>query len=121
MRSGRAGRARRSSPPANPATPMSCWSRSTASCSSVAVPSTRVAALACSSHHHQGLDRVGAGMTVTGRSDDGLVEAIELVVEDPEHDGWMVGVQWHPEDTAEADPAQRGLFEGFTTVAKWRG
>jgi GrpB-like predicted nucleotidyltransferase (UPF0157 family) len=33
----------------------------------------------------------------------------------------MVGVQWHPEDTAEVDPAQRGLFDGFATVAKWRG
>ena len=83
--------------------------------------STGVDALACSSHHHQGLDRVGAGLAVTGRSDDGLVEAIELVVDDPEHDGWMVGVQWHPEDTAETDPAQLGLFEGFSIVAKWRG
>jgi putative glutamine amidotransferase len=82
---------------------------------------TGVDALACSSHHHQGLDRVGTGLIVTGRSDDGLVEAIELVVEDKEHDGWMVGVQWHPEDTAEADPAQRGLFDGFALVAKWRG
>jgi putative glutamine amidotransferase len=82
---------------------------------------TGVDSLACSSHHHQGVDSVGAGLTVTGRSADGLVEAIELDVDDPEHDAWMVGVQWHPEDTAEADPAQRGLFQGFATVAKWRG
>jgi GrpB-like predicted nucleotidyltransferase (UPF0157 family) len=82
---------------------------------------TGVDALACSSHHHQGVDRVGVGLNVTGRSDDGLIEAIELIVDDPLHDGWMVGVQWHPEDTAGIDPAQLGLFRGFATVAKWGG
>jgi GrpB-like predicted nucleotidyltransferase (UPF0157 family) len=33
----------------------------------------------------------------------------------------MVGVQWHPEDTAAQDPAQQALFDGFLTVARWRG
>jgi putative glutamine amidotransferase len=26
---------------------------------------------------------------------------------------WIVGAQWHPEDTAAADPAQQRLFEAF--------
>ena len=34
--------------------------------------------LVCSSHHHQGVNRVGEGLRVGGRSPDGLVEAIEL-------------------------------------------
>jgi putative glutamine amidotransferase len=58
----------------------------------------------CSSHHHQGVDRMGEGLVAAGWSEDGLVEALERDA------GWMVGVQWHPEDTASSDPAQQGLF-----------
>jgi putative glutamine amidotransferase len=49
------------------------------------------------SHHHQGVDRIGEGLIVTGRSTlDDLPEAIE----DPER-AYLLGVQWHPEaDTA---------------------
>ena len=71
--------------------------------------------IACSSHHHQGVDRVGEGLVVTGRSEDGLVEAIEVPT-DPDG-AWIVGVQWHPEDTAEADPRQQGLFDGLVRRA----
>ena len=46
-----------------------------------------VAVLACSSHHHQGIDRVGAELVATGWSEDGLVEALERVVDDPYQDG----------------------------------
>jgi putative glutamine amidotransferase len=69
---------------------------------------TGARSLACSSHHHQGVDRVGDGLRVSGRSADGLVEALE-----PADDGagWTVAVQWHPEDTAALDPAQQGLFD----------
>ena len=46
------------------------------------------------SHHHQGVDRLGEGLIVTGRSSgDGLVEAIEL----PEST-YALGVLWHPEE-----------------------
>ena len=48
------------------------------------------------SHHHQGIDRVGGGLTVSGWSeDDELPEALE----DPDL-RFALGVQWHPE----ADP-----------------
>lgn len=49
------------------------------------------------SHHHQGVDRLGEGLTVSGVSTlDDLPEAIEL----PEAQ-FVLGVQWHPEaDTA---------------------
>ncbi len=82
---------------------------------------TGVPTLACSSHHHQGIDRVGQGLVATGTSPDGLVEAIERVVDDPERDTWMLGVQWHPEDTADRDAAQQSLFDGLVNLAKWRG
>lgn len=51
--------------------------------------------LACS-HHHQAIDVLGEGLTLTGVSrQDDLPEAIE----DPGH-RFALGVQWHPE----ADP-----------------
>jgi putative glutamine amidotransferase len=43
-------------------------------------------------HHHQAVDVVGDGLLVSGRADDGVIEAIETT------DGsWTLGVQWHPE------------------------
>jgi len=44
------------------------------------------------SHHHQGLGRIGGGLAVAGRADDGTVEAIE----EPTR-RFAVGVLWHPE------------------------
>ena len=57
--------------------------------------------------HHQSIDRVGGGLVVTARADDGTVEGVELP------DRWVVGVQWHPEDTAAADPEQQALLDAF--------
>jgi putative glutamine amidotransferase len=43
-------------------------------------------------HHHQAVLSVGDGLVVSGRAEDGVIEAIELA------DGsWGLGVQWHPE------------------------
>ena len=80
---------------------------------------TKSPSLACLSHHHQGIDRLGDGLAVTGRTEDGLIESIERIVLDPEDTQatWMLGVQWHPEETAEHDPAQQSLFDGFTRLA----
>ena len=48
------------------------------------------------SHHHQGIDRLGEGLVVSGVSAmDDLPEAIEL----PEA-RFVLGVQWHPEADA---------------------
>jgi putative glutamine amidotransferase len=45
------------------------------------------------SHHHQGIDRLGTGLEVTGWSTlDELPEAVEM----PER-RFALGVQWHPE------------------------
>ena len=59
------------------------------------------------SFHHQGLDRIGKGLEVSATSPDGLVEGLE-------HTGsgqWLIGVQWHPEDTAASDPHQQSLYD----------
>jgi gamma-glutamyl-gamma-aminobutyrate hydrolase PuuD len=44
------------------------------------------------SHHHQGFGRLGEGLRVAARADDGTIEAIE----NPAH-RFAVGVLWHPE------------------------
>ena len=83
---------------------------------------TKVSTLAAASHHHQGVDRVGGGLLVSGRTSDGLVEAIERDHDlEVDLDRWMVGVQWHPEDTANDDPAQQALFDGLALLARVRG
>ena len=60
-------------------------------------PGTRVCGLLGSrapvkSHHHQGFGRLGEGLVVSARADDGTVEAVE----DPDR-RFAVGVLWHPE------------------------
>ncbi len=60
----------------------------------------------CHCVHHQALDRLGDGLQVVGRHADGIVHAVEL-----ESARWIVGMQWHPEDSAAADPQQQGLFD----------
>lgn len=61
------------------------------------------------SYHHQAVDRVGEGLLVTARSDDGTVQGLEL-------DGarYGVAVQWHPEE--DADDIR--LFEGLVQAAR---
>ena len=50
--------------------------------------------VAVKSHHHQGVDRLGTGLDVTGRNPgDDLVEAIEH----PDRQ-FALGVLWHPEE-----------------------
>ncbi|MGN6169375.1 MAG: gamma-glutamyl-gamma-aminobutyrate hydrolase family protein [Solirubrobacteraceae bacterium] len=49
-----------------------------------------LAAVSC--HHHQAIDRLGDGLVVSGRSADGVVEAVEAADR-----RWLLGVQWHPE------------------------
>ncbi|MES5820534.1 gamma-glutamyl-gamma-aminobutyrate hydrolase family protein [Streptomyces sp. RG80] len=66
-----------------------------------------------SCYHHQRVDRLGAGLTVTARAADGTVEGLEL----PTARGWFTAVQWHPEDTAHEDPAQQGLFDALVQAA----
>lgn len=64
------------------------------------------------SRHHQGLDRTGAGLSVTARAEDGLPEAVEL-----EGHPFFIGVQWHPEDMS-ADARQQRLFGQLVEAAR---
>jgi putative glutamine amidotransferase len=63
----------------------------------------------CACHHHQSVAKVGDGLSVVGRADDGIVEALA------HDDAWLLAVQWHPEDTAAEDPAQQHLFDALVS------
>ncbi|NUP16529.1 MAG: gamma-glutamyl-gamma-aminobutyrate hydrolase family protein [Streptomyces sp.] len=69
-----------------------------------------------SCYHHQRVDRLGEGLTITARAADGTVEGLEL----PGGEGWFTAVQWHPEDTAHRDEAQQGLFDALVRAAAAR-
>jgi putative glutamine amidotransferase len=66
------------------------------------------------SYHHQAINRLGADLVAVASASDDIVEAIEHC------DDWLLGVQWHPEDTAAHDPVQQRLFDQFVTWAAQR-
>jgi anthranilate synthase component 2/putative glutamine amidotransferase len=63
------------------------------------------------SHHHQAIDRLGAGLVATAYSSDGIVEAAEA----PDKH-FAVGVQWHPEEGTEM-----ALFDAFVEACGGQG
>ena len=58
------------------------------------------------SRHHQAVNRLGRGLAVTARAEDGIIEAVE----DPEK-RFLVAVQWHPEDRP--DTRDSNIFSAF--------
>jgi putative glutamine amidotransferase len=60
----------------------------------------------CHSVHHQGIADLGEGLVPVGYSEDGQLEAVELPTK-----SWVVGVQWHPEDTAPRQPQQQAIYD----------
>lgn len=64
------------------------------------------------SHHHQAIDDLGDGLRAVGWTEDGVIEAVETPT------GWVLGVQWHPEETASLDSAHQGLFDALVERAR---
>ena len=61
------------------------------------------------SYHHQAIDELAPGLTVTARSDDGTIQAVEV-----DDVPFGIAVQWHPEET----PTDLRLFEGLVDAAR---
>ena len=62
------------------------------------VPGTRLASVIGDTsdvqcYHHQAIDRLGRGLTVSAQDSDGVVEAVEIP-----GDNFALAVQWHPEE-----------------------
>jgi len=69
-------------------------------------------------HHHQSVDRLGAGLAATAWTDDGIIEAAEFAPADSAGSvpaPFMVAVQWHPE--VGEDPS---LFRALIAAAGQR-
>ena len=64
------------------------------------------------SYHHQGIDRLGAGVEPVAWADDGIVEALEL-----EGDAWVLGVQWELQESWKEDARMLGVFADFAAAA----
>jgi putative glutamine amidotransferase len=58
--------------------------------------------------HHQAIDVLGETLLVSARSDDGVVEAVEVLGRT-----FAVGVQWHPEENGDVR-----LFAGLVDAAR---
>jgi putative glutamine amidotransferase len=66
------------------------------------------------SSHHQAVRAAGDNLRVSAVSpDDGVVEAVELDVQDH----FVVGVQWHPERTYGQSAFSRAIFGAFVREA----
>lgn len=63
------------------------------------------------SGHHQAVDHVADDLQVVATAPDGIVEAVHA----PAHP-WLIGVQWHPEKSADRDPTQQRLFDAFVAA-----
>ncbi len=70
--------------------------------------------LKVNSLHNQAVDRIGEGLSVIARDQDGFVQAIEG------HFGFLLGVQWHPEYLPYKS-AQRQLFKLFANAVRQTG
>ncbi|WP_029929496.1 gamma-glutamyl-gamma-aminobutyrate hydrolase family protein [Nocardia otitidiscaviarum] len=57
-------------------------------------------------HHHQAIDRLAPGLTVSARAEDGIIEAAES-----DTGPFLVGVQWHPEADATEHRLMRALVD----------
>jgi putative glutamine amidotransferase len=68
------------------------------------------------SGHHQALKDLGQGLRVAATAEDGIIEAVELTSH-----VWFVGVQWHPEVTADKDATQQRLFDELVRAAGEKG
>ncbi len=83
------------------------------------VPGTKLAQLLpqetvwVNSLHHQCADKIGKGLIVSARAEDGTVEALEL----PSHP-FCVAVQWHPEHLSETREDQQKLFDAFVALCR---
>lgn len=55
------------------------------------------------SAHHQAADKIGKGLRVTAKSNDGTVEALEY--KNPKNKPFLLLVQWHPERMKEQESA----------------
>lgn len=68
------------------------------------------------SYHHQAVDRLAEGLIATAYSNDGVIEAYERPAS-----RFLLGVQWHPESSFDADFLSREIFRVFLDACRAKG
>ena len=72
------------------------------------------------STHHQGVDRLGRGLFISARSDDGVAEALEQ--KEKKGKSFLLLVQWHPERMKDsANPLAEGVARTFLEETRRHG
>ncbi|HMV32901.1 MAG: gamma-glutamyl-gamma-aminobutyrate hydrolase family protein [Gemmatimonadales bacterium] len=67
------------------------------------------------SFHHQSIRDLAPGLLVTARAPDGEIEGVETA----DGDGWLLAVQWHPEEFHQHGEApDHGLFDALIREAR---
>ena len=84
-------------------------------------PGTRLSAamgegeIAVNSLHHQGVERLAPGLVASAQAEDGLVEGVETL-----DGGWVVAVQFHPEELFAHQRYASELFQAFVAACARR-
>lgn len=81
------------------------------------VPGTRIAGmlgdgLSVKSYHHQAINHLAPGLTVSARGDDGIIQAVDI-----EGTTFGVAVQWHPEESPDDLRLFAALIDAATAAA----
>lgn len=70
--------------------------------------------IGANTHHHQAVHKVGSGLTINARAEDGIIEGVEDTSEK-----FVIGVQSHPESlVAGGESEWRSLFDAFVTATR---
>jgi putative glutamine amidotransferase len=85
---------------------------------SLLVKITGKQSLGVNSTHHQAIAAVAGPLCITARSDDGVVEAMELKREEARLLPYLMTVQFHPERLAARYPEHQALFNCFVRACR---
>ncbi len=69
--------------------------------------------IAANTHHHQAIRRLAGNLSVSARSEDNLIEAVES-----KGNAYVIGVQCHPESLSICEPKWGLVFASFVESAR---
>jgi len=70
------------------------------------------------SAHHQAVGELAPMLRATGWTSDGIIEAIELTMDETKNAPFLLGVQYHPERLVEKHVEHRKLFRAFVRACR---